>query len=234
MKPRFRLSALGILTALLLAGGAGASDPGQNTHPKPAKKMTPLSKPVKKAVQQVHPEAKAAIHQKEATAQQHPKNKTSHPAAHESRPAYVAAERGTQTGNSSTIAAKPNRAELTVLGEQLHALRTEEAAVVSNIRTSYEQVIQSGHLTMAQRNAERQALADQEAQYLAVAAGATDREAIRAQYGLLRNVLGGEVKLDNVLIRRLRNEEKTLVRRVQKLYGARIAKLEKELHGRRR
>jgi hypothetical protein len=214
---------------MVVAEAAMASDPTQNSnqlHSKPATKPATKGKAVqpapaaKKALQQVHPVPRASTPHTGTTAHGHPSDQAVRPAAHESdaRPEM-------ETAKPTPRAARPNRSELLLLQEELHALRTEERAAINNIRITYDPLINSGHLGMAQLNDQRRSLADQK--YLA--GNSADIEAIRGQYNYLERVLRGEVTRDAALIRRLRSEENGLINRVKRVYGRRIAQLEKDI-----
>ncbi len=139
------------------------------------------------------------------------------------RPLFVLSGLLTFVASSVALANNP---QVAVLREQIKVLRAEERNLVQLIKQQYNSIINIAKLNERQLAQLRKELGQQERQYLSLTANATQKQNIRGQYGYLRQVLGGEVRLDAAVIRKLREQETLHVRLIQTVYKVKIREME--------
>src|SRR5439155_20289453 len=121
---------------------------------------------------------------------------------------------------SSFVFADQKKAEITAVRAQIKELQAEEKVTIKAVKAQYESVLQVGRLTRAQLEEAKIVLRNQEKALLALTADTDERKSIREQYGLLSGVLTGDVGLDNVLIERIKKQEKAHGALIHAVFGA--------------
>jgi hypothetical protein len=125
--------------------------------------------------------------------------------------------------------ARAGNPEVDVLRQQIKTLREEEKATIKYIRETYKAIIANKRLDEHERAGLRKKLADEERQSLSLATGKDQKEKIRSNYGNLRKLLMGEMRLDTGAIRQLHEQETEHIRNVQAVYKAKILELEEAI-----
>jgi hypothetical protein len=116
--------------------------------------------------------------------------------------------------------------EVKALHKEIEVLRAQEKATVKAIRAQYETFLKIDKLSEKELVAQRDALHQQEKELLSVATTTEDKDAIKAQYGSLRDALNKGAKLDAAEIRAIRDQEKAHTKLVSGAYAAKIKELE--------
>ncbi|HEY1861968.1 MAG TPA: hypothetical protein VGG61_16520, partial [Gemmataceae bacterium] len=116
--------------------------------------------------------------------------------------------------------------EIKVLRNEITALRAQEKAVLNLLRAQYETYVKIDKLSEKELAAERETLAKQEKELLAVATTSEDRDAIKAQYKSLHDALNLGTKIDANQIREIRALEKVHTKLVGAAFNAKIKELE--------
>jgi hypothetical protein len=118
--------------------------------------------------------------------------------------------------------ADQKKAEIATIRAQVKELQAEEKLTTKAVRAQYESVLQVGRLTRAQLEEGKAALRNQEKTLLGLTADSDERKSVREQSDLLWRVLNGDVRLDNVLIDRIKKQEKAHVALIHAVYSAKI------------
>ena len=116
--------------------------------------------------------------------------------------------------------------EIKALHKEIDALRAQEKVTIKAIRAQYETFLKIDKLSEKELIAQRDALHQQEKELLSVATTTEDKDAIKAQYGALRDALNKGAKLDASEIRAIRDQEKAHTKLVSAAYGSKIKELE--------
>ena len=128
------------------------------------------------------------------------------------------------------VLADQKKTEIAAIRAQIKELQAEEKATTKAVRAQYESVLQVGRLTRAQLEEGKAALRNQEKTLLALTADSDERKSIRDQADLLWRVLNGDTRLDNVLIERIKRQEKAHVALIHAVYNAKIKELQSLIH----
>jgi hypothetical protein len=116
--------------------------------------------------------------------------------------------------------------EIKVLRNDIQVLRAQEKSVLNLLRAQYETYVKIDKLSDKELAAERDVLAKQEKELLAVATTNEDRDAIKAQYVTLRDALNLGSKIDAKQIQAIRAQEKAHTRLVSAAFTAKVKELE--------
>jgi hypothetical protein len=116
--------------------------------------------------------------------------------------------------------------EIKALHKEIDALRAQEKATIKTLRAQYETFLKIDKLSEKELIAQRDALHQQEKELLSVATTTEGKDAIKAQYGALRDALNKGAKLDATEIRAIRDQEKSHTKLVSAAYSAKIKELE--------
>jgi hypothetical protein len=117
-------------------------------------------------------------------------------------------------------------AEIKALRNDITALRAQEKVVQKVLRAQYETYVKIDKLSEAELAAERETLAKQEKELLAVATTNEDRDAIKAQYRTLHDALNQGSKIDAQQIKAIRAQEHVHSKLVSAAFNAKVKELE--------
>jgi hypothetical protein len=116
--------------------------------------------------------------------------------------------------------------DVKALRNDITALRAQEKVVLTALRAQYETYVKIDKLSEKELAAEREVLARQEKELLAVAVTNEDRDAIKAQYRSLHDALNLGSKIDSKQIQVIRAQEKAHTKLVSAAFTAKIKELE--------
>jgi anion-transporting ArsA/GET3 family ATPase len=127
---------------------------------------------------------------------------------------------------SGFIFADQKKVEVAAIRAQIKELQAEQKVTAKAVKAQYESILQVGKLTKAQVAEAKIALRNQEKTLLALSTDPDERKSIREPYDLLSRVLTGDVRVDNVLMERIRKQEKAHVALIHAVYSAKIKELQ--------
>jgi len=116
--------------------------------------------------------------------------------------------------------------DIKVLRNDITGLRAQEKVVLTALRAQYETYVKIDKLSEKELAAEREVLARQEKELLAVAVTNEDRDAIKAQYRSIHDALNLGSKIDAKQIQAIRAQEKAHTKLVSAAFAAKIKELE--------
>jgi hypothetical protein len=123
----------------------------------------------------------------------------------------------------------PASAEIDALRKQVKYLKSQESAVVKNVRARYKVAMSQTHRTEEALAAERRALGKEESELLGFATTQAEKDKIHAQYDQLRATLRADIKIDSKMIGAMREQETVAVKQVQTAYRAQVKAVEAQI-----